>query len=141
MWKYEQSSGAMIRPDGSILKVGYSGKPPNGVNDPEMQCVKNVGPIPRGFYTIEAPKSKKTKPYYMPLTPYPETDTCGRDGFQLHGDNLTHTASIGCIVLSPRAIREEIWESGDHVLRVVRDSSDVTTVKLRHAVKTVYRGR
>ena len=82
MWKYEQESGAIIRPDGSLLAVGYSGRVPGGRNNPDKQCEKNVGPIPRGYYTIDPPASKPKKPYYMPLTPNPGTDTCGRDAFK-----------------------------------------------------------
>jgi hypothetical protein len=48
MWKYVQSSGAMIAPDGEILRVGYSGRVLDGKNNPDMQHVRNVGPIPRG---------------------------------------------------------------------------------------------
>jgi type VI secretion system (T6SS) effector TldE1-like protein len=140
VWKYEQESGAMIRPDGRVLEVGYSGRVPDGRNDPDQQCVKDVGPIPRGYYSIEPPRSKASKPFYMPLTPSPETDTCGRSAFQIHGDNRTHTASTGCIVLS-RASREVIWNSDDHVLRVVRNSSDVTPAKLSKAPSFGFRGR
>jgi Protein of unknown function (DUF2778) len=139
MWKYEQESGAIIRPDGSLLAVGYSGRVPEGRNKPDQQCVKDVGPVPRGWYTIEEPRSKPKKPFYMPLTPNPGTDTCGRDAFQIHGDNQTHTASTGCIVISPRSLREEIWESGDRTLRVVRNSSDVTEAKMRRAPVTRFR--
>jgi hypothetical protein len=141
MWKYEQDSGAIIRPDGTLLGVGYSGQVPDGVNQPDKQCEKNIGPIPRGYYVIEAPLSKPNKPYYMPLTPDPETDTCGRDAFQIHGDNKDHNASTGCIIISPKSLRVEIWESGDRWLRVVRNSADVTAAKLKRARRTMFRGR
>jgi hypothetical protein len=140
MWKYEQKSGAIIRPDGTLLAVGYSGRVPDGVNNPEKQCERDVGPIPRGYYTIERPKNSSQKKYYMRLTSHPETDTCGRDEFQIHGDNRSHTASTGCIAISPRALREEIWNSSDHVLRVVRDSVNVTDAKLRRAPVTAFNG-
>jgi hypothetical protein len=140
MWKYEQQSGAIVRPDGTLLAAGYSGRVPDGKNDPDKQCVVNVGPIPRGWYTIGEPLSTKTKPYYMPLEPNQGTDTCGRSAFQIHGDNTTHTASTGCIVVSPRALREEIWTSGDRLLRVVRSSTSVTAAKLSRAKVTAFKG-
>jgi hypothetical protein len=140
MWKYEQQSGAIIRPDGTLLARGYSGRVPDGKNDPDKQCVVNVGPIPQGWYTIGEPLSKKTKPFYMPLQPNPGTDTYGRNAFQIHGDNTTHTASTGCIVVSPRSLREEIWNSGDRLLRVVRNSNSVTAAKLAGAKVTAFKG-
>jgi len=136
MWKFEQESGAIIRPDGRLMATGYSGRVPDGKNQPDKQCVRNVGPIPRGWYIIEEPRSKPTKPFFMPLTPSQGTNTCGRSAFQIHGDNTSHTASTGCIVVSPRSFREEIWNSGDHILRVVRNSSDVTSAKLARAPMT-----
>jgi len=43
------------------------------------------------------------------LTPIEGTDTFGRSGFMVHGDNqaLNHSASEGCIV-APRFIRDQI---------------------------------
>jgi hypothetical protein len=140
VWKYEQESGAIVKPDGSLLAVGYSGRVPDGKNTPDKQCVPNVGPIPRGWYSIGSPRSGPTKSYFFPLTPSPATDTCGRSGFQLHGDNRSHAASTGCIVISPRALREAIWNSGDHSLRVVRNSRDVTSKKLAKAAVTEFEG-
>ena len=61
-------------------------------------------------------------PMSMRLTPQDGTDTFGRDGFLIHGDNqdMNHTASHGCIIL-PKIIRAAISASGDHVLEVVAD--------------------
>ena len=113
---------------------------PDGRNNPEKENVRNVGPIPRGYYTIEEPRSRSGKPFFMPLTPNPGTNTFGRNAFQIHGDNENGNASTGCIVISPRSLREEIWNSGDRLLRVVRNSTDVTAAKLRRAPVTVFKG-
>ena len=54
------------------------------------------------------------------LTPQSGTNTYGRDGFLIHGDNtaMNHTASHGCIIL-PRIVRAGIDASDDKVLEVV----------------------
>ncbi len=54
----------------------------------------------------------------MRLTPVPGTQTFGRDGFLIHGDNRRHDASQGCIVLD-RTARNRIATSGDTRLNVV----------------------
>lgn len=141
MWKYEQKSGAIIRPDGTLLAIGYSGRVPDGKNDPDKQCDKGVGPIPRGWYTIQAPMSNATKPFYLPLKPNAGTDTCGRSAFQIHGDNKASQASTGCIVVSPKALRQKIWDSDDRLLRVVRNSGDVSALKLSRARITRFLGQ
>jgi hypothetical protein len=53
----------------------------------------------------------------MRLTPVGH-DAFGRDGFLIHGDNLTHDASTGCIILPPE-IRDMIAASEDRDLEVV----------------------
>jgi hypothetical protein len=69
------------------------------------------GPIPRGAWTIGLffDDSGGKGPVVSHLTPRDGTETFGRSGFMLHGDNSAadHTASEGCIV-APRFIREQI---------------------------------
>lgn len=89
------------------------------MNNPNMESVKKVGPIPKGVYDIG--KSTITKgPLTLPLTPREGTDTFGRDAFRIHGDNSRHnqSGSEGCIVMGPDA-RNQISNSQDRVLRVV----------------------
>ncbi len=84
--------------------------------------MKNVGPIPRGQYTIgPAYTDPHRGPVVMRLTPSGGQDMFGRDGFLIHGDNAKHdkSASEGCIVLE-RGIRNKISASSDHQLTVVR---------------------
>lgn len=119
MWQYEQTTG-VISLDGAYLARGYSGAG-EGKNNPLMQDAHNVGPLPVGFYTIEKPRNTMTRgPYVLPLTPAEDNKMFGRSAFLIHGDSIAHpgTASQGCIIL-PRAVREEIWNSGDNQLEVV----------------------
>lgn len=117
-WTYYQESGKLSR-EGTDVAFGYSGAG-DGKNNPAMQEVHNVGPLPRGGYTINAPQDTVTHgPYVLPLTPDTENEMFGRAGFLMHGDSVVHpgTASEGCIIM-PRAVREQVWGSGDTRLTV-----------------------
>ena len=122
MWTYSQHSGKLMAPDGSFVGIGYSGHGA-GVNNPEMEAVRDVGPIPQGLYAIGVAYSDSEKgPCVMPLTPDGSTDTFGRSGFLIHGDEVGEVgkqlASEGCIILN-HALREEIAASGDNSLEVI----------------------
>ena len=120
MWIYSQTTGKLNAPDGSTPGFGYSGRGAD-LNNPSGEADVAQGPIPEGMWTIGAffndPGGKG--PIVCHLTPYPETDTFGRSGFMIHGDNseANHTASEGCIILA-RPLREAIEASGDHSLQV-----------------------
>lgn len=119
-WEYSQSMGTLYH-NGNMAGQGYSGAS-EGKNNPSMQAVRMVGPIPEGEYTIESPRnSARVGPYAMPLTPQYGTNTFGRDAFYIHGDSVSSpgSASSGCVILN-RAVREQIWSSGDRTLKVVR---------------------
>jgi hypothetical protein len=120
MWKYVQSTGDLFS-NSKYMETGYSGAVPDGKNKPDMECVQNVGPIPRGYYSIGDPRTNPT-PFTLPLTAE-NLNYCtpARSGFLIHGDNTTGTASHGCIILS-KAMRRTISESDDKRLLVVRDS-------------------
>ncbi len=124
-WIWDQSAGRLSL-NGDVVSRGYSGKG-RGKNNPALQNVVGVGPLPRGRYRIGAPRtSQRTGPYAMDLFPIDATpsdtrhDATGRSAFQIHGDSVRNpgTASSGCIIL-PRVIRERIWKSGVHVIEVV----------------------
>jgi Protein of unknown function (DUF2778) len=121
-WTYAQKSGE-LQQDGQHVATGYSGAS-EGKNNPAMENVPNVGPIPRGDWTITGPPldSKDHGPYVLKLSPAPSTETHGRSGFLMHGDSKEHpgSASHGCVIL-PRAVREEVWQSGDRDLEVVAE--------------------
>ena len=117
-WKYEQESGQLSQ-NGADVAIGYSGAG-NGKNNPAMQDVPRIGPIPRGFYTITEPHDTTTHgPYVLGLTPDSENDMHGRSAFLIHGDSVKApgTASLGCIIM-PRKVREQVWDSGDNRLEV-----------------------
>lgn len=104
-----------------ILDFGYSGFGP-GKNNPEMEHVPDVGPIPHGKWLIadEPFDSPEHGPFCLRLTPAPGTETYGRDGFLIHGDSIEHPgkASKGCICMS-RVAREAINRGSDKELMVV----------------------
>jgi hypothetical protein len=120
-WRYVQRTGALSH-DGVPIAVGYSGHG-DGCNNPDLQAVPNVGPIPAGRYTIgPAFHHPLCGPVSMRLTPAPDDEMFGRSGFLIHGDNaaLNHTASDGCIVLDhPRRVM--IAASDDRDLVVVSE--------------------
>ncbi|MBS0560707.1 MAG: DUF2778 domain-containing protein [Proteobacteria bacterium] len=118
-WVYEQSTGRLTR-EGEIVAVGYAGFGV-GQNNPEMQHVRDTGPLPQGTWRILPPQEpvRQLGPLAMPLEPV-SGETFGRDDFLIHGDSTARnrTASTGCIVL-PIEVRRMIWESGDRELVVV----------------------
>ena len=140
MKHYVQRSGKMFGDNGELLFIAYSGgnkgRNKEGINNPAMQEVHCVGPIPRGEYSIGAPYlDKTTGPHTMTLTPINGTDCFGRDGadhtaFKCHGTNTedaihgTKTSSEGCICKSPASVRCQIY-AGEKLLTVVAEDSDV----------------
>ncbi len=119
MWTYTQVNGRLEK-DGELIATGYSGFGA-GKNNPAMQNVPNIGPIPLGEYEIGPPHDTVTHgPHVMALTPSAGTNTFGRDGFLIHGDSKVSpgTASHGCIIL-PRVVREQISVSGEMRVQVV----------------------
>jgi hypothetical protein len=121
MWTYAQESGELLQ-NGQQIGTGYSGFD-NGKNNPSMQAVPDVGPIPQGDWTIVGPPVNTAEhgPYVLTLQPASSsTNTFGRSGFLMHGDAIDNpgNASKGCIIM-PRAVREQVWNSGDTDLEVV----------------------
>ena len=118
-WTYAQRSGE-LQQDGKPVATGYSGAGA-GKNNPALENVPNVGPIPQGNWTIAGPPADTTDhgPYVLKLNPAASTETFGRSGFLMHGDSKEHPgcASHGCIIL-PRPVREQVWSSGDRELEV-----------------------
>ncbi len=116
-WIYSQSTGQLTHND-DYVATGYSGSLKNR-NDPTKQHQEFDGPIPRGHYTIAAPRdSENTGAYVLELTPI-DHDAKGRDDFQIHGDNDSNNASTGCIILELKT-RQHIVSSGDNELIVIR---------------------
>jgi hypothetical protein len=123
MWIYEQSTGKLSHAGQPVEECGYSGFE-DGKNNPALQDKVDLGPIPRGHYTIGPVEFADTDgphgPFVLPLNPDPANEMFGRCGFLIHGDSIAHAgcASHGCIIF-PRAIREAIAQSGDPELQVV----------------------
>jgi hypothetical protein len=120
MWQFNQTTGE-ISQDGNSIGFGYSGKMPDGKNNPAMQCVPDIGPIPCGIWDIQPPYNCPTHgPFALPLVADPATQTFGRYGFLIHGDSIANPgyASEGCIIAN-RLVRVKIWDSNDHRIMVV----------------------
>ena len=120
-WKFYPLSGMIKAPSGAFLGTGYSGNG-QGLNNPAMENVHNIGPIPRGAYYIGDffDDDGGKGPTVCDLVPCSETETFGRCGFMIHGDNkkANHTASEGCIV-APRFIRDAMKLSPVKLLQVL----------------------
>lgn len=121
MWRYSQSQGLLYYNDRFVAK-GYSGrntKQFKGRNNPTLENVPQIGPIPKGTYTIGLARlSQRLGPCVLDLEPTPLTNTFGRSLFRIHGNNSIDDASHGCIILQ-RAIRIQMDNSKDKVLEVV----------------------
>lgn len=119
MWIYFQESGELLL-NGKYIGTGYSGAP-EARNNPALEAVPNVGPIPTGDYAIGDPEDTLSHgPYVLPLTPNPSNEMYERSGFLIHGDSIKTpgTASHGCIIMQ-RQVREAVHLSLDTVLRVL----------------------
>lgn len=116
MWTYEQHNGRLCH-DGALEGTGYSGTG-IGRNNPNMESVTGVGPIPAGLYEVGlAYAHPHLGPCVMNLMPIGH-DLLGRSDFRIHGDSKNHNASHGCIVLGP-SLRRQIAASPDRELTVV----------------------
>lgn len=116
---YEQNTGRFtIHGASQHSVVGYAGRG-EGRNNPLMQDVRNVGPLPRGAYRVSMPFTHVSKgPVVFRLTPSPINAMHGRSGFLIHGDNARGDASEGCIIL-PRYYRQMISRLGVRDLFVI----------------------
>lgn len=127
-----QRTGEWVH-DNIVKAVGYSGGPASwhdagaavdGRNNPDMERVPNVGPLPRGLWAMVEliPHHPTLGDYVIRLEPLEGTETWGRGDFAIHGPNAAKApgySSHGCPVIE-RPGRERIWTSGDHVVEVVR---------------------
>ena len=127
MFTYEQTTGKLYTPTGTLLGTGYAGRG-EGKNNPVWEAVKDYGPLPVGMWTLI--KLWKNHPvvgeYAIELQPDESTRikilSYGRDpiGFFSHGENPSHIgeSSDGCIILW-RTTRLDWWENGDRQLHVI----------------------
>lgn len=115
-WSYEAATGRLFY-RGSLVHVGYSGHA-EGVNNPQLETVPMVGPIPRGTWAMGKPfLHPRLGPVSIPLTRI--RPPIQRSGFLIHGDNraLDRSASNGCIIM-PRHVRERLAASPFRLLVV-----------------------
>ena len=102
---YEQATGRLFLTEGGandLFAEGYSGSAAHGgKNNAHAQCEKDIGPLPRGRYTIGKPR-KGPSPFSLPLTPAADNEMCGRGDFLIHGDSIAApgNASHGCIIVA-----------------------------------------
>jgi hypothetical protein len=109
---YDRTGGCLSQgPDANTLTSvagGFYAGMNLGKNNPAMQDVHNVGPLPAGVYTIGQlqiyPPGDPLRHLgpCMRLTPNPKNVMFGRGGFFFHLDNPAHVgmSSDGCIVAS-----------------------------------------
>jgi len=83
-------------------------------NEAQYQQLSAQGPLPNGYYKV-ASCGSHIGPHSCALEPINGTNTYGRSGFYIHGDNaqMDHTASEGCIIVGP-SMRQNV-EAGDTV--------------------------
>lgn len=106
----------------------------NGYNNPLLDYMSCVGPLPEGMYTIEGPPFTHPThgPYVLKLTPYPSNEMYGRSGFLIHGKPLPpkdiRKGSEGCLCADPQT-RQKIYQSADVILQVkyIKDTIDNST--------------
>jgi hypothetical protein len=103
---YSQGKGVWTNEAGEVLVSGCYAGIGSGKNNPDMQTVHNVGPLPQGVYGIGPlmihPPGDPLRHLgpCMSLTPHPTNTMFGRSGFFIHLDNPAHPgmSSNGCIV-------------------------------------------
>lgn len=95
---------------------GYSGMGKSR-NRPGDTHLVGRGPIPVGKYYLELVRRSGLAPPVFHLVASRGNQMFGRSGFLIHGDNPTHDASRGCIILW-RSAREAIAEFAPKVLEV-----------------------
>jgi hypothetical protein len=117
-WTYTQLHGQAIH-NGQIVGIGYSGYH-EGKNNPDMEAVHAVGPIPRGHWRIVRwdDHHGDKGPQVAVLEPVGH-NAHGRTEFLIHGDSASHPgeASHGCIIMA-RPIRDQWRASGDMDIEV-----------------------
>ena len=122
---YSQSTGALVDADKGVVAQGWAGNG-EGKNNPAMQEVHEVGPLPQGLYDLGP--WEQFHPGLGPLVcrlTQVEGETFGRDGFFIHGASQVldpahgyGQESKGCLVL-PRSQRELLQKTGVTHLQVV----------------------
>ena len=137
MWTgmtYESLTGRLYDQDDKLIAVGYSGGAkgtrPDGVNNPSLENVKYVGPLPCGNYTADyvVEDHPIVGKFAIHLKPDESTRAKiisygrGPDDFFMHGDDVHNPgkkmASDGCLIFDLMT-RRLVWSSPVRELLVV----------------------
>ena len=131
-WTYSQSTGRLIKPDGTLEGFGFAGHNDGvniGLNNPAKQSIHDIGPLPQGDYTMTKwiQKHDHMGLCVIELTPVDEKVMFGRSGFYIHGARNLLTSGLnaflessdGCIIIGDCSTRQAIWASLDRSLTVV----------------------
>lgn len=120
--RFQQSTGKFTNGT-QLLAYGYAGRE-KGKNNPSMENVKGIGPLPAGrYFPRELFQVHPTVgKFAIRLEPDEETRkkivSYGRDpiSFFCHGDSSEHPglASHGCIVVL-KPLREKIWAAQEWI--------------------------
>ena len=120
MWTYDRKNHVFSKGPTRFTEC-YSGHG-EGLNNPDMEDVHDIGPLPAGLYHMSGFLDLQgTGKGTIILTPDKNNNMFGRSRFRIHGDNISNnfSASHGCIVLPGMINRVHVWESEDHDLQVV----------------------
>lgn len=129
-WIYQQSTGEMYyQPEVGgppiLVGKGYAGRNA-GLNNPDYQDTKNIGPVPQGIYKIGTQRDNITGTGHvlkssMRIYPDKDNEMFGRAGFLIHRGNMeTMKSSKGCIIMTD-SVRNVIGGNLklDNILEVV----------------------
>lgn len=117
---YSQKTGRLSDEKGHLIGQGWSGQL-GGYNEPLLQSVASIGPLPVGMYTIgEVYTHEHLGPIVMNLEPDKYNTMYGRSLFRIHGASSQHPelSSHGCIIM-PRVVRVLISKMNEKRLQVV----------------------
>ncbi len=117
---YSQTTGVLSIADGKPLCTAYAGRG-GGKNSHVWQAVKDIGPLPCGWYTLQALVHVDRLGWAIFLQPDDTNAMMGRDGFFFHLPNpkWPHDSSDGCIVVPLLEILQAIAASPDKRLQVI----------------------
>jgi hypothetical protein len=128
---YHQDGQGWDDANETISYAAYAGHG-EGYNNPLLEKVRNVGPLPKGIYKIGSLEDIKNErgfgPGYMRLTPMDESKMFGRSGFLIHWNShdanpydsvFPNGASHGCIVLLDGANISKIAASPVKLVEVI----------------------
>ena len=137
---YDPSTGHITDEAGNLLAIGWAGNG-EGKNNPAMQNVHNVGPLPYGLYEVaEWEHFHNGLGHDVVALHQIEGETYGRDGFFIHGPaiNSEHYGqeSKGCIVV-PREGRLKLEDLKPVYIRVVGPALEVAPVSIPEVVQEV----